>query len=439
MGKKYMIVVEAPYLAAGAGMRSATRLAEPLSTISHVYEDRRSALVSIAQALLPSRTTSFAHASDFALHVLTDLPTAIASTVTGAPVAAAAVHGIQVLEAIGALIIDDSQVDPNQLAGVIGLQVFEDFDIELPQPVASSLVGAAVPWHLRHIATHGVVPQTGTDIVVGVLDTGIDASHPEFAGKAIHFAEFNAAGMQVSTTPRDAGTHGTHVCSLIAGATCGVATDARLAVAAVLTTPTAAGSFSGSLVQIANGLNWLLTQTYPGRQHQGVDIINASLGGSGYNAFLRAALASALLLPGVLMVAAIGNSGRTGIGRHGSPGNYPEALGVGAVDAASTVADFSDWGVSPVSPPTPVAVSKPDLSAPGVDVLGALPGGAFGLKSGTSMASPLVCGLGARMLSANPALLGNPAQLRADLLARATLNPVNPNPLGGNLGGVGEI
>lgn len=332
-----------------------------------------------------------------------------------------------------------NQFDPNVLSNVIGLQVFEDRDIELPSPILAGTSTAATPWHLSHIAAHGGVAGTGQGVLVGVLDTGIDATHPEFAGKTIHFAEFNAAGILVSTVPRDAGRHGTHVCSLIAGASCGIAPDADLAVVAVLTTPTLTGSRSGTLVQIANGLNWLLTQTFGQRQGPSVDILNASLGGTGYNGYLRGPLTSALLVPGILMVAAIGNDGTSGVGHHGSPGNYPEALGVGAVDPTSTVAEFSDWGAAVVPAPAPQTVNKPDLSAPGVAVYGALPGGAFGVKSVTSMASPLVCGLGARILETTPALIGNPLQLRATLVTRAMGNPISPNPVGGNLGGVGEL
>jgi hypothetical protein len=76
-----------------------------------------------------------------------------------------------------------------------------------------------------------MTPGTGAGILVGVLDTGIDATHPEFAGKTIHFAEYESAGTWVGSTARDAGNHGTHVCSLIAGTTYGVGPRADLAVA----------------------------------------------------------------------------------------------------------------------------------------------------------------------------------------------------------------
>jgi hypothetical protein len=433
---KYLVVVDASYLAAADAMRSvATVNALPL-TGSDRYDHRRRSLLDVAQQVLSPAAARVTPAAEGAVRALTDWPSLATSSLASAvvPVLPA---GVQMLEALGALIVEDEQVDPNLLAHVTGLQLFADVTIDLPAPMNANAM-AAPPWHLAHIDGHGVVPGTGKNVLVGVLDSGIDASHSEFAGKAIYFAEFDSAGVMLTAAAHDAGNHGTHVCSLIAGATCGVAPDAELAVAAVLTTRGFGGVMSGGLVQIASGLNWLLQQTFGGRGPQGVDIINASLGGRGYNGYLRAPLTGALVLPGTLTVAAIGNSGLAGIGCHGSPGNYPEVLGVGAIDSGNVVADFSDWGPSAVPAPSAGIVSKPDLSAPGVAVVGALPGGGFGTKDGTSMASPLVCGLGARMLQANPALLGNPAQLRADLQARAALNPVTPNPAG-NTGGVGQI
>ena len=188
---------------------------------------------------------------------------------------------------------------------------------------------------------------------------------------------------------------------------------------------------SGSLVQIANGLNWMVTESFrTGRQ--GVDIVNASLGVPGWNPFLRKLIQNAR----IPVIAAIGNSGRAGKDCHGSPGNYPECIGVGATDISDTVADFSDWGT--VRPPGEPQHDVPDLSAPGDGVYSAVPGGGFGFMSGTSMASPIVAGVAARLLELNPGLRGKPALLKARLLSFAT-GPAAPHPTGGNLGGVGQI
>lgn len=341
-----------------------------------------------------------------------------------------------VLEALGALVVDDDVVDIQSLEGVLGIEVIRDMRIELPEPIVSQAAAsqAGLNWHLDLTNARGVWSD-GKGVLVGVLDTGIDPAHGEFSGKTIHFAEFDAVGRPMTSAAHDAGDHGTHVCGLIAGSTVGVAPGADLAVAAVLTQPTAGGGFSGGLIQISNGLNWLLTHNF--RQGiPGVDLVNASLGGLGFNPYLKTAIANALLAPGVQMIAAIGNNARVAphVNRHGSPGNYPDVIGVGATDAADEVADFSDWGTITLAGKV---TSKPDLCAPGVQVRSCVPHGGYKPKDGTSMAAPIVCGFGARLLSQQPALKGNPAAFRAALMAKAT-GPFTAGPHG-NHGGKGRI
>jgi len=98
---------------------------------------------------------------------------------------------------------------------------------------------------------------------------------------------------------------------------------------------------------------------------------------------------------GVLPVIAVGNEGP---GTSRSPGNYPNALSVGACDAAGEVADFSSSQrfkrrTQPLTP---------DLVAPGVDVISAKPGGCWRTLSGSSMATPHVAGLAALLMQARP-------------------------------------
>jgi subtilisin family serine protease len=337
-----------------------------------------------------------------------------------------------VLEGVSAIVIDEDLVDVNSLQNVVGLTVVPNIEVRLATPVAVAAVPEpAEDWHLQEI---GLQPGTagGGDVLVGILDTGIDAAHPEFAGKTIHFAEFDGVGRLISNAPRDAGEHGTHVSSIVAGARAGIAPNADLAVAAVLTNSDAYGRMSGSLVQIVNGFNWLVINRFRG-DIPGVDVINASLGGAGFNPYLQSSVRTAFQL-GVPLIAAIGNAGRGGAGHHGSPGNYPEVLGVGASDDTDTVAEFSDWGLA--SPPTGPNYPVPSLSAPGVEVYAAKPGGGFQRMSGTSMATPVVSGVAARRMSTNPALAGHPAALFTDLLSR--LAPCAPYHLG-NFGGAGRI
>jgi subtilisin family serine protease len=348
-----------------------------------------------------------------------------------------------VLDAIGALILDEDDIASSRVAAITGITVIANQQFDAPIPVTTTAAAGPNPWHRSQIGVTSGHAQTGKDVLVGVLDTGIDAKHPEFAGKTIHFSDLNAAGLQVGATARDAGDHGTHVCGIIAGVTSGVAPDADLAVAAVLTQLSPAG-LSGSTVQIATGLNWLLSHPFrPNRP--GVDVINASLGvgvpkggatQTGYYPFLQQIVSNALLAPGVLIIASIGNDGLLGVGYHGSPGNYHNVVGVGATDRKDRVADFSDWDTAWVPPGTTTPISKPDLSAPGVNVVSAKPGGGYQAMSGTSMAAPVVTGVTALLLEQDTTLVGDPVRLRTELEARATATAA---PFPPNLGGLGRI
>ncbi|MEZ4580796.1 MAG: S8 family serine peptidase [Caldilineaceae bacterium] len=126
--------------------------------------------------------------------------------------------------------------------------------------------------------------------------------------------------------------------------------------------------------------------------------------------------AAALRTAGVFTVVSAGNSGPRCHTVDAAPAIYADVLTVGAVDQNGNLAPFSSTG--------PVTVdgsgrTKPDLLAPGVDVLSAYPGGTYELASGTSMAGPHVAGVVALMWSANPALVGDIARTEQILVETA--------------------
>jgi subtilisin len=226
---------------------------------------------------------------------------------------------------------------------------------------------------------------TGKGVLVGHLDTGVDGTHPALKGAIAHFAEFDLQGDPVpGARPTDSGEHGTHTAGTIVGRAVGktafgVAPGAQLASAMVIE--------GGDVVaRILAGMDWAVSL--------GVRVLSMSLGLRGYTEdFLP--LTQILRARNILPVFAAGNEGP---GQTRSPGNYAEALSVGAVDSHDAVADFSSSGHFS-RPNDPIV---PDLVAPGVDVVSSVPGNAYAQMSGTSMATPHVAGLAAVLMEAAP-------------------------------------
>lgn len=253
----------------------------------------------------------------------------------------------------------------------------------------------------------------GEGVLIGHLDTGVDDTHPALAGKVALFEEFDAIGLPLGTAPHDTGSHGTHTAGTICGSNyrgvnIGVAPDAQLASALVLSGPGSSGTFA----QIVAGMQWAVVNN--------VNAINMSLGGIGYTPLWNLPVLLATL-SGALVIASIGNSGH---GTSGGPGNDLFSIGVGATHYLDKPAGFSGGetlvGVNHVllSPIFgPLTYMKPDISAPGVGVLSSVPGPDIAAFNGTSMAAPHVAGCVALLLSAAPSLAGDPFALRSVLLA----------------------
>ncbi|MGC6328584.1 S8 family peptidase [Rhizorhabdus sp. FW153] len=349
--------------------------------------------------------------------------------------------GMRVLAGVGAILVDREDIDLEAIYSQPGVSVYPNVEVHMVHPDMEAVIdaeaGAAALaddpfWHLKKVGLSSG-QSGGQGIMIGVLDTGVDVTHDEFANKIVHFREFDSDGRAVSDSARDAGMHGTHVSSIAAGQRCGAAPDADLAVAAVLTTLDAQGRLFGYLKQIAAGMDWLVQHQFR-PERRGVDVVNASLGGAGYHPYLEQPVLNGLAA-GISMIAAIGNDGRRGDGFHGSPGNYRTTLSVGASDDQDVIAIFSDWQLS--GQDGRIQYPVPNLSAPGVDVLAAIPGNRYARMSGTSMATPLVTGIAARRMSANPGLLGHPRALFLSLLS--SLDPVQSHPYNSNYGGAGRI
>ncbi|MFI6643912.1 S8 family serine peptidase [Streptomyces sp. NPDC050504] len=254
----------------------------------------------------------------------------------------------------------------------------------------------------------------GKGATVAVLDTGVDATHPDLAGKLGEVRNFTT-----DPTANDGHGHGTHVASTIAGSGAasggsrkGVAPGARLLIGKVLD-----DSGSGSYSAIIGGMDWAA--------RSGADVVSMSLGGQATDGtdVLSAVLNGLSEETGTLFVVAAGNTGSDY--SVGSPGAAEKALTVGAVDRDDKLAPFSSRG-----PRVGDNGAKPDLTAPGVDIVAARATGtsmgrpvdaAYTAASGTSMATPHVAGAAAILAGRHPGWSAQ--QLKDSLLSTTRTAP----------------
>ncbi|MGC0333749.1 subtilisin family serine protease [Streptomyces sp. SAI-170] len=233
----------------------------------------------------------------------------------------------------------------------------------------------------------------GTGTKVAVLDTGVDADHPDLTERVAAAHDFTGS----ASGSEDHVGHGTHVASTVGGS--GAASDGRnkgVAPGTSLLVGKVLDDYgSGQSSWIIAGMQWAVDQ--------GADVASMSLGSSVIGACDDPMAQAARELGSstrTLFVVAAGNSG-PGTETVSSPGCVPEVLTVGAVDRDDTTAPFSSRG--------PVAVThtlKPEIAAPGVAVSAARAGGrgvyAYTGMSGTSMATPHVAGAAAIVRQAHP-------------------------------------
>lgn len=236
---------------------------------------------------------------------------------------------------------------------------------------------------------------TGKGVGVAVLDTGI-FPHMDFRNRIRAFADFVA----YKSMPYDDNGHGTHVAGILAGDGTasmgkykGVAPGCGLVVLKVL------DRFgNGSRDQVLRAFRWILAH----REQYRIRIVNISVGTT-----CRSVSDQDVLIQGVeklwdeglVVVAAAGNQGPKP-GSVTAPGSSRKVITVGSSDMLTGRTAVSGCG------PTAECVCKPDLVAPGNHIVSCAPGTAntYGVKSGTSMSTPLVSGAIALMLEKDPLL-----------------------------------
>ena len=217
----------------------------------------------------------------------------------------------------------------------------------------------------------------GEKIVVAVVDSGV-SKHPELEGRILPGFNSHSYYHDRSDATDDHG-HGTHVAASIAGTVCGIAPAAKILPVKVL-----GGDGSASIEEVITGLQFI--RDWRDENDNTVDIVNMSLSCPG-SYLERSPIGEAfhniikeLVSMGILVVAASGNTGKEEVQY---PAHYQEVVAVGAVDITEKVTFFSTRN------------KEVDVCQLGVGVLSANYTGGYIKMSGTSMASPLVSGIGA--------------------------------------------
>lgn len=237
-----------------------------------------------------------------------------------------------------------------------------------------------IPWGIDRIDAITAQSYTkGSTVNVGVVDTGIDYTHPDLSLNYKGGYNF----INKTNDPMDDNGHGTHVSGIIAAldntiGVIGVAPETNLFAIKVLN-----ANGSGYMSDVIAGIQWSVNNN--------MKIINMSLGSSVPSKSLKNAC-DAAYNRGLLIIASAGNSGNSaGTGNNVNyPARYDSVVAVAAIDINNTRAWFSSTGPAV------------ELSAPGVNIYSTLRGGTYGYLSGTSMAAPHVTGVASLIISYNP-------------------------------------
>ena len=290
--------------------------------------------------------------------------------------------------------IEQLETDPEVVRIYEDLPVHAYLDASVPQIQAPRL------WD---------VGLTGEGVRIAMIDTGVDAEHPDLEGRIANATDFSGEG------PMDQHGHGTHCASVATGTGAasggkyrGVAPGATIYSAKVLRS-----DGEGMMSDVMAGIEWAV--------NQGVQVISLSLGGPGPCAGTDALsyMCDAAVEAGVIVCVAAGNDGPSS---HtiGTPGCARKVITVGAVDDLDRVASFSSRG------PTADGRLKPDVVLPGVRIVaaraqetsaGIAVGEHYVTLSGSSMAAPHCAGVCALLLQAEPDM--GPDAVKARLMATA--------------------
>ena len=312
-------------------------------------------------------------------------------------------HGAAKIEQILGLNVHRIRVAPSAL-GAVASALAKRPEVKFVEPNKRLPPSTSDPyfsseWHLSMIGAPSAwtITQGSASVVIAILDSGIDPSHPDLAAKLLPGYNF----VSNNTSTGDWNGHGT----LVAGAAAAIGNNS-VGVAGVAgqnnILPVVIADSTGYALfsTIASGITWAADR--------GAKVANLSYAATGSSTVTSAAQYA--VNKGMIVIVAAGNCGCV----DSTPAN-PYIISVSGTDSSDNLASWSSRG------------NFVDISAPGVSIYTTTSGGGYGAASGTSLASPVVAGVAALMFSANPSLspsnVATLLQANADDLGAAGWDP----------------
>ncbi|OGN01671.1 MAG: hypothetical protein A3G51_03015 [Candidatus Yanofskybacteria bacterium RIFCSPLOWO2_12_FULL_43_11b] len=248
-----------------------------------------------------------------------------------------------------------------------------------------------VPWGIKTIYNDPLLSKSsgGLGVNVAVLDTGVLKTHPDLKNRVKACKDFSGPSAIADGKCDDKNGHGTHVTGIIAA-------DGGLDGLGIYGMAPEAGVFAYKVCS-NNGTCWAddIAVALRTAADDGANIVNMSLGSDNPSPLIIDATNYAIS-KNVLVVAAAGNDGPYA-GSIDYPGADANAIAVGAVNADIKIPDWSSRGNNFTSKPYVVEEKDIEFAAPGVNIESTWKDGRYAILSGTSMASPHVAGLAAKL------------------------------------------
>ncbi|MFT4415044.1 S8 family peptidase [Fredinandcohnia humi] len=295
-----------------------------------------------------------------------------------------------------------------------------------PQPSTGATPSDQTPWGIEAIYDNSSIASTdgGVNVRVAVLDTGTFIAHPDLKANAEQCKDFSQSKSPiVNGKCDDKNGHGTHVAGTVlanggaGNGIYGVAPDAKLWAYKVL-----GNSGFGYSDDIAGAIRHAADE---GKKNGVKVVISMSLGSSSKDSLIADAVTYAVA-NGALVVAAAGNDGPAP-NTIGFPGGLHDVIAVAALEnvqqnGSYRIADFSSRGNPTSAGDFVIGERDVELSAPGRAIESTWSDGTYNTISGTSMATPHISGLAAKIWAENPTMTNH--QLRVELQNRAKSNDI---------------